>query len=342
MLGSMMGRTLRRAPLFACVAALSPSIAHAAKPLTGPPLVTTGGVTQVRGTAGTLLGAINPRGAATTYEFQYGATPGYGAQSAVAVLPAGVAKVKVGKTVLGLLPGYHYRLVATNAFGTRNGRDRVVVAKASRLKFAIAKASVPTIFKDGFTLSGTLTGTKSANRSIELQQSPFPFLLPFAVLGTPISTNAFGAFSFHVSSLTASTQFRVSTLDPRPLFSPVVTQQVAPRVVLKVRSSGQRGLVRLYGTVTPAEVGAKVLFQLRKPARPGRSEKASERTTKFATRDSTVVKRATKTFSRFSAVVSVRTTGRYRAAVQVKKGPLVAGASATLLLHGWPSAGAKK
>ena len=108
------------------------------------------------------------------------------------------------------------------------------------------------------------------------------------------------------------------------------------RVVLKARSSGHRGLVRLYGTVTPAEVGAKVFIELEKvakpkadkpgklekPEKPGKPEKEKgEKPPSFSTKFDTVVKRGTKSISRFSVVVSVRDTGRYRAFVQVKPGP---------------------
>ena len=96
--------------------------------------------------------------------------------------------------------------------------------------------------------------------------------------------------------------------------------------------------MRLFGTVKPAEVGARVLFQLEKPARPGTgSEAAEERTIRYATTASSVVKRATRNVSRFSAVVNVNKTGRYRAYVQLHHGPLVSAASPTILIHGAPA-----
>ena len=97
------------------------------------------------------------------------------------------------------------------------------------------------------------------------------------------------------------------------------------------RSHGS--LVRFYGTVTPAKVGARVLLQVSKAVRPtGRSE----RTSKFATQFGTVAKRATKSVSRFSLVTRVKRTGSYRAFVQLRKGPLVSGTSKTVLVHATP------
>jgi hypothetical protein len=329
----MIGRLLPVALLAGAVLG-SPSATPAATTKVGPPLVSTGGVKQARGSTATLLGAVNPRGSITSYHFQYGPTSAYGSQSTPGSIPAGFVSVKVGQVVRPLLPGYHYRLVATNASGTKNGRDRIYSPRTTTSsKLTLAKSPGATVFGSPYTLTGTLSGTGAGNRPIQLQASPFPFLAAFEAVGAPIVTNAAGAFSFRLASLSTSTQFRVNTVGLRPLYSPIVTKHVAVRVVLKVRSSARKGFVRLYGTVTPAEVGARVSFQLSKPIRPGSSEKESERTTRFVTQFSTVVKRATKKISRFSDVVSIRHGGRYRAYVHVKKGALVSGSSATVLLH---------
>jgi hypothetical protein len=189
-----------------------------------------------------------------------------------------------------------------------------------------------------YVLSGTVTGSAIANRAVALQASPYPFLEAFTAVGLPSHTDATGHFSFRVANMTRSTQYRVSTLDPRPLYSRVVTQDVAAKVVLKVRSSGHPGLVRLYGTVTPAKPGAHLEFQLFKQVRPGNSPKAEERTTRFVTQFSTLVKRGSSTVSRFSVVVKIRRGGSYRAYVRLpNNGAIVAGWSRSLLLHSTPA-----
>ena len=66
------------------------------------------------------------------------------------------------------------------------------------------------------------------------------------------SYNALGAFSFRVADLTTNTQLRVTTLDPLPVYSPVITVHLVPRIVLHMRTSSVRGVVRLFGTITPA------------------------------------------------------------------------------------------
>jgi hypothetical protein len=337
----MTGKVARRAPLrtlLACVcvwalAALAPAAQAAVK--VGPPGVVTG-QTHAQGASVTLLGSVNPRGAATTYFFQYGATVAYGKQTTPAALPAGTASIKVGQAAPGILPGYHYRLVASNSFGpSKPGRDRTFTTSTTRRsKFNLTKPQVATVYGGSVTLSGTLTGSGNAARKIVLQESPYPFLTEFTTVGLPSATGPTGAFSFRVPRLTMTTQYRISTLDPRPVYSSIVTVDAAYHVTLKVKTSSRKGIVRLYGTVAPAAVGAKVSFQLRKKVRPGKTEKTEERTTRFATQFSTKVKRGTSTVSRFSAIVKVLRGGTYQARVDPsKRGPLVAGTSSTVLLH---------
>jgi hypothetical protein len=306
---------------------------------TKAPTVTTGAATAVRGTSATLVGSVNPRGAATSYYFQYGPTIAYGKQTVPGKLPPGITKVRVGQAVVGILTGYHYRLVATNEAGSGFGKDRLFAAKATgKNVFTIAKPSAPTVYGGTYVLSGTLSGAGAANRALVLQSSPYPFLEAFTTIGVAIHTDAAGRFSFPVTNMTRTTQFRVSTLDPRPLYSRITTQQVAVKVTLKVRSSSRRGLVRLYGTVTPAKPGARLEFQLYKAVRPGDSPKAEERTSRFVTQFSTRVKRGTATVSRFSAVVKIVRGGSYRAYARLTtQGALSNGWSRTVLLRAAPA-----
>jgi hypothetical protein len=342
MSGPMADRWLKLgAVLVATAAMLLPTVssqAIAATKTSGAPRVSTGGVGHVRGGSGLLEGTINPRGLSTTYSFQYGPTVAYGSQTPTATLPAGTSVVKVGQTVTGLVAGEHYRLVATNSAGTSDGRDRTYSTTKLKSKISLVKPTQASPYGSTLTLSGSISGTGNADRQVVLQVSPFPYLAAFVDVGAPILTNALGGFSFTIPAVATSAQYRVSALGPRPSFSPPVTDSVATRVVLKVRSTAVKGLVRLYGTVAPAKVGVHVLFQLSKPARPGNSEKASERTSRYATQFSTVTKRATKALSRFSTIVSISAAGRYRAYVQLsKKGPLSSGSSASVVLSAAPA-----
>jgi hypothetical protein len=303
----------------------------------GLPRVSTGIPLHVLGTSALLTASVNPEGKETSYYFQYGLTTAYGLQTPSASAGAAALRGKFGQPVSGLQPGgtYHYRVVAVNSAGTSLGRDRVFVTKGNKPRFVIPKPAVD-VFGSPIIFSGTLAGFGGANHRIALQASPFPFLESFANIGSPGVTNTAGRFSFRVANLTSNTQLRVVTLDPLPIYSPVVTVTVAPRVTLRARSSGSAGLVRLYGTITPAVKGAKVLFQVLLPVRPGKNEE----TTRYVSRFSTGVKRGGQGFSRFSMVVKIRKGGRYRAYVKVRPGSgLVSGYSArTIVLHAAPGA----
>ncbi len=303
---------------------------------TGPPQVATGGVTHVRGTTGELEGTVYPHGLATTYFFQYGPTTAYGSTTPPVVLPAATSRIKVGQLTTGLQPGYHYRIVAYNGASNglaRVGKDRLFDAKSRKLSFTLPKSLEPIPYKHAFTISGKVTGLGSAGVGVVLQETPFPYLADFTTVTAPVTTNSSGAFTLRLSSLLTSAEFRVISTGPKPQFSGVVKQQVTPIVVLKVHHSSAPGLVRLYGTITPSVIGAHVMVQLSKPARPGNTEKTSERESRFVTQFSTVAQKATKTMSRFSVVVKVTHSGRYRAYVLLRDKPLQSGASGTVALH---------
>ena len=349
-------------PLALASAALALPLASQAAPSTkaptnSAPSVSTGGVTRVVGTSALLQGTVDPHNLATSYYFKYGPTIAYGSQTTAANLPAGTVKVKISQPVTGLLVGYHYRLVATNSAGTKEGRDHIFTLKTKKkTAFVLPKTFKAIPLGGTFILSGSITGTGSGNREVALQESPYPYSLIYTDVGAPILTTAQGRFTFSVPHLMESTKFRVSTVGPLPVRSLIIPVQVSVRVTLKARSSGHSGLVRLYGTVTPAEVGARIFFEYEKPPktegtkgekptrleRPKRhnAERSEEKGPRYVTKFLSVVKPATKSISRFSAVVSVKETGHYRAFIEVRPGPLASGASSTVLLHA--PAGAKK
>jgi hypothetical protein len=304
------------------------------------PRVVTGSATHVLASSALLTGVVYPNGAETSYYFQYGPTTAYGTQTPTVSLgnAGGASKVKVGRAVTGLQQGvtYHFRIVASESapeVRTLLGRDHIFTVKGTALKFSVAKLQ-STIYGSAFIVSGSLTGLGSANHKIALGASPFPYLEAFTPIGAPSVTSAAGGFSFRVSNALASTQFRVVTLDLRPVFSPVVTETVAVRVTFNVRSTARKGFVRMFGTVTPAEVGTKVLLQVVKAVRPGGK---SETTEKSVTQFTTVVKKGSRTISRFSAVVNVRRAGRYRAFVKIPQGALVSGVSRSIFVSAAPT-----
>ncbi len=92
----------------------------------GSPTVRTGKPTRITDNTALLNGTVNPNGASTTYYFQFGLTNGYGSNTSPRAGGAGVKTLDVHLTAGGLVQGtvYHYRLLATNEFGTTVGVDR--------------------------------------------------------------------------------------------------------------------------------------------------------------------------------------------------------------------------
>jgi hypothetical protein len=361
--------TIRRAiavavPALAGVALTLAPAASQANEGSGPPIVATGPAHEV-GAAVQLTGTVKTHDLPTTYEFQYGpgsATGGaptvYASHTTPATLPAGTATEKVSATVTGVLAGYHYRLVAFNsddAETPRTGKDRVYTPVTKHKKPTKPKKSeleLPSLFEPtpvggAFVLSGTLTGTGNAAREVVLQSSPYPYTAAFTDVGAPTLTSATGAFSFRVAHLTESTRVRVATVSAPLLVSDTLTQLALERVTLNVRRSKRvEGLVRLYGTATPAATGANVFIQLEQQpkARPPKAEKPEktprsseqERPPKFHTKFATILKRDGRSLSRFSVIVDVRTSGNYRAFVELPAGPLAPAGSETVQLHAAP------
>jgi hypothetical protein len=309
-----------------------PVAAHTSKlaPVAMPPTASTGGASQVSGSSVTLAGTVNPHGAESSSYFQYGTTAAYGAQTPTAGVGNGTVQVKVTQSISGLEPGttYHFRLVAVTSTGTIvDGPDRAFTTRKTPLKLKIAGLLESVVFGSRFTIEGVLTGTGAGDHQVVLQGSPFPYLASFTDISSPVTTNASGGFTISAVSPSLNTQLRVVTLETPLISSQVVAVRVALRVTLHLRPTGRRGYVRLYGTVTPAVVGAPVAFQLMRPGLPP------------VTAGGTVVRRGTSSVARFNSVVFIRhgRGGPYRAFVRVSNGKLVSGSSRAILIHSAPA-----
>jgi YVTN family beta-propeller protein len=81
---------------------------------------------RVSATRARLVGRVDPNGAMTRYRFQWGPTRRYGRRSAWQRIGGRAAARTVALVIRRLRPRatYHYRLIATNRFGTVRSRDR--------------------------------------------------------------------------------------------------------------------------------------------------------------------------------------------------------------------------
>lgn len=123
------------------------------------PSVTTEAATEVKKTTATLNGSVNPNGTATSYWFEYGFSTAYGKSTPSGSAGSGTTNVKESKEITELVPGttYHFRMMANNAGGTKEGADKTFTAspvswsiqttpnptgaKSSRLTFGSCSAS---------------------------------------------------------------------------------------------------------------------------------------------------------------------------------------------------------
>jgi hypothetical protein len=313
-------RGLRRGLALGAVlltASALPAVAQAA----GAPKANTGGAKEISYASAVLAGSVNPNASNTSYYFQYGPTKAYGSQTAISDAGAGSGGVPVRLAISGLQPitVYHYRLVAVNASGVSTGSDNSFKTTVVPLSLQILSSPNPVPFGGSVTVQGTLSGTGNANRAVVLQASTFPFTAGFQSVGNPELTTATGSFSFTVPSLEQITQFRVFTTTNTPVVSPVATENVAVRVSSHVGRTKRAGYARIYGTVTPAVIGAQVgILRIAQ----GHGILAG----------GTIVKARNSISGQFSRVVRVK-KGAYRVLVKVAPGGVVSAYGTPLLIR---------
>lgn len=152
----------RRLEVLAAVAIAGAGIPAAAAAASSPAVVT-GGTSNVTQNSAVLHGTVNPNGSSTTYYFQWGLTTGYGVNGNAVSAGAGVKAVAVHETAAGLIPGtaYHYRLVATNQFGTTVGNDRTFKT-AGHPPPGVSTGPATQLSSTGATLTGAINPSGAA------------------------------------------------------------------------------------------------------------------------------------------------------------------------------------
>jgi hypothetical protein len=235
-----------------------------------PPSAFTGEAALLAVSTATLRGTVYPGNQPTNYYFQYGPSASYDAQTPAASLAAATQALHVSSPLTGLAAGtlYHFRLAAVNASGTVYGQDRTFQTKSTPLTITLAALPARLLFGTPLALHGTLAGTAKAGRPVVLQANPFPYLAGFDTLGVPSITDSAGQFTFPALDLSQNTQLRVATLTAPPIRSSVVVALVSVRVSLHVARGARHGLVRMYGTLTPAQAPTLLNFQLLRRGRP--------------------------------------------------------------------------
>ncbi len=119
---------------------------------TPTPAVTTNPATNVASFSATLNGSLNPRGATTTVNFQYGLTTSYGSTTAMQTKTGNTVQA-VSANISGLTASttYHFRMVAHNGGGTSFGSDRTFTT--------LSATGPPVVITNPATLIASLSAT---------------------------------------------------------------------------------------------------------------------------------------------------------------------------------------
>ena len=147
-----MQRNIRTLVIAVVIAVACAGLAYAGS----SPTVSTGSA-NVGTTSATLQGVVNPQGSGTSYQFEYGLTNAYGVKTKAASAGSSTKARAVHAVASQLIPGtvYHFRLDATNKFGTSEGRDHVF-RTAGHPPAAASTGPVTGLGKTGVTLTGTV------------------------------------------------------------------------------------------------------------------------------------------------------------------------------------------
>jgi hypothetical protein len=275
--------------------------------LAAAPTVTTGAAVLITQNGAKLKGTIDPNGTATSYIFQYGPTKLYGVQSAPLSAGKGTKPKKVSVVVSSLAPAtrYHYRLVGLRGNRVFPGKDRTFKTKPQPLGVSLAATPNPIRIGAGSTLAGTLSGTGSAGRRVQLQANAWPYTTGFVGgLVNDQITKTDGTFAFTVFPVNVNTQYRVLMPAKPAVVSPIVVLGTVAHVTrhAKVKRGDKRSRVRFTGRIRPALDGAAVVLQkLRKAG--------------WASIAQTNAVHTSKGYSRYSKRIRQKRGGRYRLVV---------------------------
>jgi hypothetical protein len=283
--------------------ALTLALPSAAQAATAPG-VTTGGAANVAQQTASLTGSVDPNGAATTYQFQYGTTSAYGAVTPEATLD-GDGKKTVTADVGGLAPAttYHYRLIP--------------------LGVSFGATPNPLLPGATTTLAGQLTGTGNGGREIVLESNPFPYTQGFKPVGNRLVTDGQGNFSFGLQAVAFNTQFRVALPDRPAVVSPIVVVSVAVRISTRLGThTVHRGhQLTFQGAIRPAVDGTPIAIQ-----------KLNSKN-HWVTIAGTAARHNSSASSIYAKHVTIRSGGKYRVYAGVANGMYVPNTGSTVTIH---------
>ncbi|OOP55538.1 MAG: hypothetical protein AYP45_14255 [Candidatus Brocadia carolinensis] len=130
----------------------------------GPPVVTTGGATNIISNSATLTGTVNADGLSATVWFEYDTISGSYSSKSVTQNVSGSSDVTVSIPISGLSPAktYYFRIVAQSAAGTTSGAEMTLTTPDT----TAPNCSISINNGDSYTKSPTVILTLSATDDI--------------------------------------------------------------------------------------------------------------------------------------------------------------------------------
>jgi PKD repeat protein len=176
------------------------------------PTPVTGAASAITQASATLNGSVNPNGAATECRFEYGETEAYGKEAPCSAPPPGseFEPVAVSAAIGELAPAttYHYRLLASNLAGEREGSDKTFTTLAKTPPTVAAEAAT-SIAQTTASLNATVNpnGAEVSECKFEYGTSVFyDKVVPCASLPLGAGTSPL-AVSAAITGLTAGTTY---------------------------------------------------------------------------------------------------------------------------------------
>jgi phosphodiesterase/alkaline phosphatase D-like protein len=130
------------------------------------PVVSTGAASEVSQNAASLSGTVDPQGAPTSYEWDLGTDTTYGTRISGEAGSSNEPQA-LALHLLGLAAGtlYHYRLVATNTYGTVYGPDQTFLTPGYPTALLVSPVGAPLVPSPVF-------GAPSIGGAITVSQTP--------------------------------------------------------------------------------------------------------------------------------------------------------------------------
>jgi hypothetical protein len=213
------------------------------------PSVFTGGSSGVTSSSASLSASVNPNGTGVTgCNFEYGPSASYGADAPCSPVPGqGRTAVLVSATISGLAANrtYHYRVRATNAYGTSYGADRTLVLPPPPPTVTTGAASA--IGHAGATLNAIVDANGSALTTCAFEFNSSETLIPCSAMPGPqlgptdVSANVAGlrsgsTFRYRIlAANTGGTSYgrlaEFTTLPTRPRVSATAARLASSRLL---------------------------------------------------------------------------------------------------------------